>query len=76
LAAVINTYVPAFGNFDRWAFSAGRLGLTATLFLIGTGISLATVKSVGWRPLLQGVLLWIMVATVTLYLIRMQIILF
>jgi uncharacterized integral membrane protein (TIGR00698 family) len=76
LAAVVNTYVPAFGNFDRWAFSAGRLGLTATLFLIGTGISLATVKSVGWRPLLQGVLLWIMVATVTLYLIRMQIILF
>jgi uncharacterized integral membrane protein (TIGR00698 family) len=76
LAAVVNTYIPAFGNFDRWAFSAGRLGLTATLFLIGTGISLATVKSVGWRPLLQGVLLWIMVATVTLYLIRMQIILF
>ena len=76
LAAVVNTYIPAFGNFDRWAFSAGRLGLTATLFLIGTGISLATVKSVGWRPLLQGVLLWIMVATLTLYLIRMQIILF
>jgi uncharacterized integral membrane protein (TIGR00698 family) len=76
LAAVINTYVPAFGNFDRWAFSAGRLGLTATLFLIGTGISLATLKSVGWRPLLQGVLLWVMVAVVTLYLIRMQIISF
>jgi uncharacterized integral membrane protein (TIGR00698 family) len=76
LAAVINTYLPLFGNFDRWAFSAGRLGLTATLFLIGTGISLATLKSVGWRPLLQGVLLWVMVAVVTLYLIRMQIISF
>ena len=76
LAAVVNTYVPAFGNFDRWAFNAGRLGLTATLFLIGTGISVATLKSVGWRPLLQGVLLWIMVATVTLYLIRIQIISF
>jgi len=76
LAAVVNTYIPAFGNFDRWGFSAGRLGLTATLFLIGTGISLATVKSVGWRPLLQGALLWIMVALLTLYLIRMQIISF
>ena len=76
LAAVVNTYFPAFGNFDRWTFSAGRLGLTATLFLIGTGISVATLKSVGWRPLLQGVLLWIMVAAVTLYLIRMQIISF
>jgi uncharacterized integral membrane protein (TIGR00698 family) len=76
LAAVVNTYVPAFGNFDWWAFSAGRLGLTATLFLIGTGISVSTLKSVGWRPLLQGVLLWIMVAAVTLYLIRIQIISF
>jgi uncharacterized integral membrane protein (TIGR00698 family) len=76
LAAVVNTYVPSFGNFDRWAFNAGRLGLTATLFLIGTGISVATLKSVGWRPLLQGVLLWLMVATVTLYLIRLQIISF
>jgi len=76
LAAMVNTYVPAFANFDRWAFNAGRLGLTATLFLIGTGISVATLKSVGWRPLLQGVLLWIMVAAVTLYLIRMQIISF
>jgi uncharacterized integral membrane protein (TIGR00698 family) len=76
LAAVVNTYLPGFGNFDRWAFNAGRLGLTATLFLIGTGISVATLKTVGWRPLLQGVLLWIMVATVSLYLIRMQIISF
>jgi uncharacterized integral membrane protein (TIGR00698 family) len=76
LAAVVNTYVPAFATFDGWAFSAGRLGLTATLFLIGTGISVATVKSVGWRPLLQGVLLWIMVAAMTLYLIRVQIISF
>src|SRR6202030_4259327 len=76
LAAVVNTYVPSFGNFDRWAFNAGRLGLTATLFLIGTGISVATLKSVGWRPLLQGVLLWIIVAMATLYLIRAQIISF
>jgi uncharacterized integral membrane protein (TIGR00698 family) len=76
LAAVVNTYIPAFANFDRRAFGAGRLGLTATLFLIGTGISIATLKSVGWRPLLQGVLLWIVVAAVTLNLIRLQIITF
>ncbi len=76
LAAMVNTYVPAFGSFDGWAFRAGRLGLTATLFLIGTGISVVTLKSVGWRPLLQGVLLWIMVAAVTLYLICLQIISF
>jgi uncharacterized integral membrane protein (TIGR00698 family) len=76
LAAVVNTYVRSFAGFDTLAFSAGRLGLTATLFLIGTGISVSTLKSVGWRPLLQGVLLWMLIASVTLYLIRTQIISF
>jgi uncharacterized integral membrane protein (TIGR00698 family) len=76
LAAVLNTYFPALARFDRLAFSAGRLGLTATLFLIGTGISVATIRSVGWRPLLQGVMLWVVIASATLYLIHQRIISF
>lgn len=76
LAAMVHTFYPAGVKFDAWAFHMGRLGLTATLFLIGTGISIATLKSVGWRPLLQGVVLWVVVATVTLYLILMRIISF
>lgn len=76
LAALLNTYVPALASFDRLAFSAGRLGLTATLFLIGTGISVATIRSVGWRPLLQGIVLWVVVASATLYLIHQRIISF
>jgi uncharacterized membrane protein YadS len=47
----------------------GKLGLTATLYLIGTGISRATVRQVGVRPMLQGVFLWIVVATTSLWLI-------
>jgi uncharacterized integral membrane protein (TIGR00698 family) len=76
LAAVVNTYVPGVAGFDSWAFRLGRLGLTATLFLIGSGLSVETIKHVGWRPLLQGVTLWVVVASVTLYLIRTQIISF
>jgi uncharacterized integral membrane protein (TIGR00698 family) len=70
LAAVLNTYVPAISPFSHSLFTLGRLGLTATLFLIGTGISRATLKEVGWRPLLQGVLLWAAVGLVSLYFIR------
>jgi hypothetical protein len=47
LAAVANTYVAALAHIDSWVFNAGRLGLTAILFLIGSGISVSTVKSVG-----------------------------
>jgi uncharacterized membrane protein YadS len=70
LAAVANTYVAALAKISHSVFSLGRLGLVATLFLIGTGISRATVKEVGWRPMLQGVLLWIAVGLTSLYFIR------
>jgi uncharacterized integral membrane protein (TIGR00698 family) len=70
LAAVINTYVSAFSRVTPSLFTLGRLGLTATLFLIGSGISRSTLKEVGWRPLLQGVLLWLAVGLTSLYFIR------
>jgi uncharacterized integral membrane protein (TIGR00698 family) len=70
LAAIFNTYLPAISAFSHSLFTLGRFGLTATLFLIGTGISRATLKEVGWRPLLQGVLLWGVVGITSLYFIR------
>ena len=76
LAAVANTYLPGMSGVTGVLYAAGRLGLTATLFLIGTGISRETLRQVGWRPMLQGVLLWIIVATTTLYFIRVGIISF
>lgn len=70
LAAIFNSYIPSMSRFSQMVFESGRLGLTATLFLIGTGISRATLKEVGWRPLLQGVLLWLAVGVTSLYFIR------
>jgi uncharacterized integral membrane protein (TIGR00698 family) len=69
LAAVASTYLTAFTNFWHVLSNLGRLGLTATLFLIGTGISRATLRRVGWPPLLQGVILWILVGATSLWLI-------
>ena len=39
-----------------------RLGLTLTLFLIGANMSRNALKTVGIRPMIQGVLLWIVVS--------------
>ena len=69
LAAIVNTYVPALANLSHTLSNLGRLGLTATLFLIGTGLSRATIRQVGVRPLLQGVVLWIIVGMTSLYFI-------
>ena len=76
LAAVVNTYVPSLGRLTTSLSTLGRLGLTATLFLIGTGLSRATIRKVGIRPFLQGVALWIIVGTVSLALILKGIISF
>lgn len=70
LAAVANTYFsplhPVYSTLRR----LGIVGLTVTLFLIGTGLSQKTVREVGVRPMLQGILLWIVVAVSSLVLIR------
>jgi uncharacterized integral membrane protein (TIGR00698 family) len=70
LAALANTYLPALLSAAKTFFTLGRLGLTATLFLIGSGISRRTLKEVGWRPLLLGALLWLGVGLTSLYFIR------
>jgi len=69
VAAFLNTMLPvwnpAFAAFSR----LGKIGLTVTLFLIGTGLNKETLKKVGVRPLVQGLTLWIVVGTATLLLI-------
>ncbi len=70
LAAVANTYLPALHFLFPTLNHLGVVGLTVTLFLIGTGIHRNTLREVGFRPLLQGILLWIVVATTSLWLIR------
>ncbi len=70
LAAVCNTYLPAGARAYHLLSAIAKIGLTATLYLIGSGISVATLKKVGPRPLLQGILLWFLVAVGSLWLIR------
>jgi uncharacterized integral membrane protein (TIGR00698 family) len=69
LAALLNTLLPAFTPTFGVLNHLGKIGLTVTLFLIGTGLNKQTLKRVGARPLLQGLALWIIVGTGTLALI-------
>ena len=71
LAAVCNTYLPVGAHAYTIVVKVAKIGLTATLFLIGSGISVATLKQVGPRPLLQGIILWLVVSVGSLWLIRL-----
>ena len=69
LATVIRTYAPSQippSLFDSLVMLA-KTGLTVTLFLIGASLSRETLRKVGVKPLIQGVLLWIVISLVSLW---------
>ena len=66
LAMVLNTYLNIPATFTHGIVSISRQSLTLTLFFIGAGLSRATLKSVGVRPLVLGLTLWIFIAVVSL----------
>ena len=67
LAMVVNTYLlagaPQVGQIIN---HIARKGLTITLFFIGASLSRDVLKSVGIKPLVQGVLLWMVISLGTL----------
>lgn len=56
LPSFITSYVPAIS----------KQLLVLTLFLVGTGLSIKTIKSTGFMPILLGVLLWITISVISL----------
>ncbi|HET7462094.1 MAG TPA: putative sulfate exporter family transporter [Longimicrobium sp.] len=68
LAAVLRTVLPPVALPVLGALAhAGRVGLVLTLFLIGAGLTRATLRAVGARPLVQGFLLWVMMGSLALF---------
>jgi uncharacterized integral membrane protein (TIGR00698 family) len=65
LALVTNTYLPQVQIFAPQLVSISKIGLTITLFLIGAGLNKKFLKSVGFRPLVQGITLWVCIASFT-----------
>ena len=67
VAIVVNTYLldsaPAVGKFIA---GVARKGLIITMFFIGASLSTDVLKAVGIKPLIQGVLLWIVISVSSL----------
>lgn len=67
LAVMVNTYSPAMKQYGHYLVSFAKSGLALSLFLIGSGLSYSALKSVGFRPLLQGAVLWVCVSGLSLW---------
>lgn len=63
VAIVLNTYVlDAMPEVGKAISGLARKGLIITMFFIGASLSTDVLKSVGIKPLVQGVLLWIVIS--------------
>ena len=65
VAMVIATYVPQGAELYEKTVRIARYGMIYTLFLIGSGLSWQSLKQVGLRPILLGVILWVVISVVS-----------
>jgi uncharacterized integral membrane protein (TIGR00698 family) len=69
-AAALVTLVPSLAPTGALISGLARRALVFTLFLVGAGVSRATLREVGARPFLQGLFLWALVGSATLAALR------
>ena len=67
VAMLVNTYLlDAVPQVGKTINGIARKSLTLTMFFIGASLSPSVLRQVGVKPLLQGVILWVLVSAVTL----------
>lgn len=65
VAMIIATYIPQGAAIYAKTVSIAKMGMIYTLFLIGTGLSWESIKEVGFRPILLGIILWIVISVLS-----------
>ncbi|MBP2678680.1 MAG: hypothetical protein H6Q82_1745 [Deltaproteobacteria bacterium] len=65
-AAAVRSVLPQFHSVWSGVAGMARQALVVTLFLIGAGLGPDVLRKVGFRPMIQGVLLWILVGALSL----------
>lgn len=68
-AMVVNTYLPLPSMMGGVISELSHRCLSVTLFLIGSALSLSALRSVGLRPVVLGVTLWVLISVVSLLVI-------
>lgn len=66
IAMAMNTYLALPESLTSSLIFWAKKGMTITLFLIGSGLSVKALKSVGVKPLVAGVVLWLFIGITSL----------
>ena len=66
---VINTFLPQLHTINNFIVIVAKKGLTLTLFLIGAGLTRDTLKKIGIKPFIVGIILWILILAISFVII-------
>lgn len=67
LAILVNSYFPAIKEVTDYVVDFSKSSLKVALFLIGTGLSFQNLKNIGIKPLLLGIILWVVISVISLF---------
>lgn len=67
LAILVNSYFPAIKEVTDYVVDFSKSSLKTALFLIGTGLSFKNLKNIGIKPLLLGIILWVVISVISLF---------
>ena len=67
LAILVNSYFPAIKEVTDYVVDFSKSSLKVALFLIGTGLSFQNLKNIGIKPLLLGIILWVVISIISLF---------
>lgn len=72
LAMIANTFLPLPPLLVENILIVAKTGFAVTLFLIGTDLSVDVIRKVGVKAILFGVILWVLISTVSFIVITMM----
>lgn len=67
IAMIIATYIPQGEAIYSKTVSIAKMGMIYTLFLIGSGLTWQSLREVGFRPILLGIILWVVISVLSAF---------
>ena len=67
LAILVNSYFPVIKEVTDYVVDFSKSSLKVALFLIGIGLSFQNLKNIGIKPLLLGIILWVVISVISLF---------
>jgi uncharacterized integral membrane protein (TIGR00698 family) len=67
LAILVNSYFPVIKEVTNYVVDFSKSSLKVALFLIGIGLSFQNLKNIGIKPLLLGIILWVVISVISLF---------